>query len=376
MSRPTIVLWLASCGGLGGCNAIAAIAGGPKIVSVTVNAPAGLLVGDSAVATAVAIGDDGRDHAGRPRKWSSSDAASLPIDANGKMVALIAGRTVTITAEVDGTKGSAIVVIASDDSRFGYALADQPTAAGPYAPDAAYRYNSTGGAITVTRSDIGVYSVRFGGLGRHPGERDNVQVSGYGTSGVYCKPQFWDASGADLVVPVGCFLPDGTPTDGRFTILVLGAHAFGASTPLGFAVPLGDTGTYFLDTAATARNSTGGHVGVSRTSEGVFSIGFTGLGPVSGGASGPVGFLVTPVGQGPRRCRVHAFDLPTGGLQVICTGTGEGLRDSPFSVLWLTKGRPGLRYGYAWANNASATNPYAPIPEVSRNYQADLSRRG
>jgi hypothetical protein len=370
MSRQAAVVVVSlACVILAGCNAVAAVAGisGPKIVSVTVNAPAGLLVGDSAVATAVAMGDDGKDHVGRPRTWSSSDPAALPIDANGKMVALIGGRTVTITADVDGTKGSAIVVIASDDTRFGYALADQPTAAGPYAPDAAYRYNSSGGTITVTRSDVGVYSVRFGGLGRRPGERDNVQVSGYGTAGVYCKPQVWDASGADLIVPVGCFLPDGTPTDGKFTILVLGARVFGASTPLGFALPLGDTGTYFLDTAATARNSTGGHVGVARTSQGVFSIGFTGLGLASGGASGPVGFLVTPVGQGVRRCRVHAYDLTAGGLQVVCTGAGEGLQDAAFSVLWVTKGRSGLRYGFAWAHNATATSPYVILPEVSRN---------
>ena len=59
---------------------------------------------------------------------------ALSIDANGKMVGLIAGRQVTITATVDGTSGSAVVAVASDDTRFGYALADQPTVAGPYTP--------------------------------------------------------------------------------------------------------------------------------------------------------------------------------------------------------------------------------------------------
>jgi hypothetical protein len=124
MSRPGLLVVLA-CGVLGGgCNTIAAVAGAPKIVSVTINAPAGLLVGESAIATAVAMGDDGRDHGGRPRHWSSSDPAALSIDDGGKMTALIAGRTVTITCEVDGTKGTATIVIATDDTRFGYALAD------------------------------------------------------------------------------------------------------------------------------------------------------------------------------------------------------------------------------------------------------------
>ena len=63
MSGKSVVLWLTSCVALVGCNAIAKIAGAPKIVSVTVSAPAGILVGESAVATAVALGDDGRDHA-------------------------------------------------------------------------------------------------------------------------------------------------------------------------------------------------------------------------------------------------------------------------------------------------------------------------
>ena len=77
MSGKSVVLWLVSSVALAGCNAIAKIAGAPKIVSVTITAPAGILVGESAVASAVAMGDDGRDHGGRPRKWSSSDPAAL-----------------------------------------------------------------------------------------------------------------------------------------------------------------------------------------------------------------------------------------------------------------------------------------------------------
>src|ERR1043165_552732 len=119
MPRPSLVVVLA-CGVIAaGCNAVAELAGAPKIVSVTISAPAGLLVGDTATATAIAMGDDGKDHGGRPRHWSSSDPTALSIDANGKMVALIAGRTVTITCEVDGTIGTATVAVVSDDSRLG-----------------------------------------------------------------------------------------------------------------------------------------------------------------------------------------------------------------------------------------------------------------
>ena len=363
MSRRPVVVWIASSVLLIGCNAIAGILA-PKIVSVTVNLPAGLLVGDTAVATAVALGDDHRDHGGRPRKWSSSDPTALSIDANGKMVAL-AARTVTITAEVDGTKGSATMGIANDDNRFGYALADQPTAAGPYAPDPAYRYNSSGGAVEITRTATGIYSVRFAGLGRAPGQRDNVQVSGYNTTAVYCKPRVWDASGADLLVDVSCFTFNAVATDSRFTILALGARAFGRTTPTAFALVVPDTGTHILDSLATTRNSTGGNVIFGYVSEGAYAMDLKGL--ESAWAASPVAIQLTPVGQGPRRCSVIAVDPSVAGLGISCTRPGGAVGDSPFSMLWLQRGRPSMRFGFAWTNNENSQADYAPDTHYALN---------
>jgi len=373
MSLRAVALFLASGAALAGCSAIAAIAGAAKIVSVTVNAPAGLLVGDSAVATAVALGDDGRDHGGRPRKWRSSDPAALPIDANGKMVALIAGRTVTITAEVDGKTGSKNVVVASDDSRFGYALADQPTAAGPYVPAAATRFNSGGGTIKITRTAPGVYSVRFAGLGRTPGQRDNVQVSAYSNVPTYCKPDLWNASGVDLVVPVSCFSPDGTPTDSRFNIVALGAWAFGKTAPLAFALYLPDTEAVVLDSSATARNSTGGHVIVGHVSEGNSAVSFSGL--ASAWLAAPAAIQTSAVGVGLRRCRLTAYDKSTAGLQVSCTRAGGGPGDAPFSVLWLQRGRPSMRFGFAWPRTKARRSTTPPSRNSSSARQADSSER-
>lgn len=366
MSRQAAVLVsLASSVALLGCNAVAGILGAPKIVSVTVNAPAGLLVGDTAVATAVALGDDGRDHGGRPRKWSSSDPAALSIDANGRMIAL-AARTVTITAEVDGTKGSATLGIASEDNRFGYALADQPTAAGPYAPDPAYRYNSSGGAVEITRTSTGMYSVRFAGLGRAPGQRDNVQVSGYSSTAVTCKPRVWNASGPDLLVDVQCFTWNALATDSRFTILALGARAFGRTTPTAFALVFPDTGAHILDSAATTRNSTGGNVIFGYVSEGAYAMDLKGL--ESAWAASPVAIQLTPVGQNARRCSLTAVDPSVAGLGISCTRPGGGaVGDTPFSMLWLQRGRPSMRFGFAWANNENSQADYAPDTHYALN---------
>ena len=318
MPRSDLVAFLASSILLAGCNAIAGVLA-PKITSVEVSVPAGMLVGDTALATSTANGDDGKTHPGRPVTWRSSDPAALSIDAQGRMVAKIAGRSPVISAEVDGTTGSATVKIGADDNRIGYALADQPSAPGSYAPDASTSFNSSGGTISVTRVSIGVYNVRFAGLGRPPGGRDNVQVSGYGTSPVYCKPQMWDGTGADMMVPVRMLQNNGTPVDSKFTVLMIGARTFGATTPLGFSVALGDANAT-LDTSVTARNSTGGQIGFGYNSIGSYSEIFFGLGKASGGASGPVGLLISPVGADPNRCLLAAYDLEMGGLAINCEG--------------------------------------------------------
>jgi len=288
------------------------------------------------------------------------------------MIGHLEGRSATIFADYQGQTASASVSVASDDRRLGYALADQPAAAGPYSPDATYLYNSSGGAIQVTRASTGVYSVTFAGLGRPAGGRDNVLVTGYGTPGVYCKVSGvatnplpgWSSIGSDLVVPVACYAGDGTSTDSRFSILMIGDRPFGASTPEGFALTFGDTGAVNLDTTVTARNSTGGHVEYGRAAEGQFAMSFPGLGKASAGM--PVAIEVSSASGSPRKCRVIAVDVPNDGVGIQCTRpVGGGLGDSPFTLLWLTRGRPGLRFGFAWANNQANTTGYIPVPDFA-----------
>jgi hypothetical protein len=366
--RALVVLSLISSVILAGCNVIGALTGAPTTEQVTVQAPAGILVGDSAQVRASATKSNGVTIPDlTPDAWRSSDPSVISINTRGVMKGLIAGRQATIFADFGGKTGSAIVTVGSDDSRLAYALADQPTAASPYSPDASTRFSSSGGTITVTRTSVGQYTVRFAGLGRPPGGHDNVQVTGYGGVPVYCKPALWDASSADLVVQVNCVLRDATKADSKFTILAIGARPFGASTPLGFLLSNGDTGTVILDSAGTARNSAGGTIAVGHNSEGNYSTAMAGLGPQFGGVAGPVGLIVSGSGQGARRCHVDAYDLTTSGTAIGCNTAGGGPGDSPFSLLWFSRGRPGLRYGYAWANNMGNTLGYSPPPDASAN---------
>lgn len=370
MPRRALVLSLTSSVILAGCNVVGALTGAPTTEQVTVQAPAGILVGDSAQVRASATKSNGVTIPDlTPDAWRSSDPSVISINTHGVMKGLIAGRQATIFADFGGKTGSAIVTVGSDDARLAYALADQPSAASPYSPDASTGFSSSGGTITVTRTSVGQYTVRFAGLGRTPGGHENVQVTGYGGLPVYCKPAPWDASSADLVVQVNCVLRDATTADSKFTILAIGARPFGASTPLGFLFSNGDTGTVILDTAGTARNSGGGTIAVGHSADaaGSYSTLMVGLGPQSGGASGPVGLIVSGSGQGARRCHVDAYDLTAGGTAIGCNTAGGGPGDSQFSLLWFTRGRPGLRYGYAWANNAGSTVGYSPPPDVSAN---------
>ncbi len=364
MSRPALVVWLASAVSLVGCGGLF----GPskEITAVTVVLPAGILLGDTVQATAVATDASGKT-VNRPVTWRSSNPGGVPVDTLGRVIGKVLGAQATIFADVENKEGSTTVSV-GDDQRFGFALADQPSAAGSYSPDSAYRYTSSGGPISVTRDSSGSYSVRFAGLGRGPGQRDNVQVTSYGGAAMYCKPAGWDGTGPDLVVQVRCWsAATAVLADSRFTVLVVGAQAFGPSTPVGFALSFADTGAVLLDTSVTARNSTSGHVEVGRVAAGSYSVAFPGLGQASVG--GPVAIQVVPVGQGQRRCGVLAVDRSpsASGIGVYCVRPAGVMDDSPFSVLWLTRGRPMLRYGYASAQNLSSMVDYAPDPAFASN---------
>jgi len=353
---------------LAGCNKLAELAGAPTVTNVTLHLPAGILVGDSAQAHASATKSNGVTIPDlRPDAWRSSNPSVISIGNNGVMKAVALGQA-TIFADFQGKTGSAVVTVGAGDGRLGYALADQESATGPYTPATSSRFNSSGGAITVARTQVGMYAVTFTGLGRPPGGRDNVQVTGVAAGAVYCKAQSWDATTADLVVKVACARKDASAADSKFTILVIGARAFGASTPLGFLLSTGDSvPSNSLDTATTSYNSSGGQIEYGRVTVGAFAANFVGLGALSGGASGPVGFIVSGSGANARRCQLNAYVLAQGATGVTCRGAGGGFADSPFSMLWFTRGRPGFRYAYAMANNTGNTTGYTPARETSAN---------
>lgn len=103
--------------------------------------------------------------------------------------------------------------------RTGYVWANNPTSAS-YTPSTTYSHNSSGGTITITRSSIGRYAVRFAGLGGSGTAGGHVQVTAYGGGSETAKVANWGSSGTDFIVNVRCFNSSGTPVDTRYTVLV------------------------------------------------------------------------------------------------------------------------------------------------------------
>lgn len=117
--------------------------------------------------------------------------------------------------------------VTSAQSRWGFAWADNATSTlnVPYTPSAIYAYNSSGGAVTITRTGIGKYTVKFSGLGAGgfgASVGGNVQVTAYDNNVNVAKVWYWDSLGADFIVYV-LVQNKGkhTPVNGLFTVLVM-----------------------------------------------------------------------------------------------------------------------------------------------------------
>ncbi len=109
---------------------------------------------------------------------------------------------------------------ASGGMRLAYVWANNPTAAS-YTPSTTYSHNSSGSPVSINRSSAGRYAVTFAGLGGSGVAGGNVQVTGYGGNSADCKVRFWSSAGANFTANVACFNANGTPSDSRYTVLML-----------------------------------------------------------------------------------------------------------------------------------------------------------
>ncbi len=79
-----------------------------------------------------------------------------------------------------------------------------------------YAFSTTGAEMTISRMQVGEYTVALAGLG---GDNGTVHVTPYGDRGIQCSTSYWASFGTkDQRVFVSCFGPKGEPRDSRFTL--------------------------------------------------------------------------------------------------------------------------------------------------------------
>lgn len=206
----------------------------------------------------------------------------------------------------------------------GYVWANEPASAS-YTPNASYSFNSSGGGISISRSGVGTYAVRFSGLG---GAGGNVLVTSYGNGSETCKVVNWGASPADLVANVRCFAAAGTAADSMYTVRVV----WNSPTPgkNGYAWADNPSIASYTPNAAYSYNSAGGPVSIVRTGVGIYTVKFSGLG--GSGSGGNV--QVTAYGSDAATCKVANWGFaPTDfTVNVRCFQSGGSPIDTRYTI--------------------------------------------
>jgi hypothetical protein len=104
--------------------------------------------------------------------------------------------------------------------RIGFAFANLSTAAS-YIPSASTAFNSSGGAITATRSSVGHYAMNFAGLQKLTDHTEHVQVTSFGPTLSTCNVVRWANSADGLKVFVECRNGAGQFMDSQYDVLVI-----------------------------------------------------------------------------------------------------------------------------------------------------------
>ncbi len=242
---------------------------------------------------------------------------------------------------------------------------DQPTSSSSTL-NAAYQFNSKGGALTGQRIGKGNYKVRIPNMGsNYAGAAHAVAYGGNHSVQVVS----WGSEGSNLVINVKAFDSAGSAKDGQFVILFYKEdNASGAYTWVN------GTGTV---SHGYKDNSAGGAITVSKSTPGRYQVIFKGVKPDTyTGKKGTV--LVTPYGSIARRARVLGWGVSPNGdatINVQMTDMNGTPKDSRFVVSFINDfniGQAGYGeasdYGaFVWGNNAIATSPYTPRATYSKN---------
>ncbi|MEO0559265.1 MAG: T9SS type A sorting domain-containing protein [Bacteroidota bacterium] len=231
-----------------------------------------------------------------------------------------------------------------------YVWADD-AAADSYTPNATFSYSASGEDITITRSEVGTYSIDFAQLEGSLGG-GNVQVTAYGSSTAHCQVLRWSTTTVD----VRCTTPTGQPVDAQYTVLVTWPDTDATVSGLAFAWV--DTPTQSTSVADDpySYTPTGDPGVIDRFEKGLHRVRFTG----TSGALGGGHVQVTTYGEAGGRCQVDSWGGETLDAFVRCFDLDGQPEDLQFSILALWPSDAGLDgLAYALGDDKETAN-YTP----------------
>jgi hypothetical protein len=204
-----------------------------------------------------------------------------------------------------------------------FAVANKATATN-YVPPANASHNPSG-AIRVFRSGVGVYTVKFAGLGSKAiTNGGHVQVVAVGTGAQHCKVGSWSRT-ADIDISVLCFSRAGAFKDVKFNVFFALPHP-----TLAYAWASSPSSSSYLANTHYATNPTGGNVTISRSGVGRYTVAWSGL-TLNGGGD----VQVTAYGGGNIVCKVENWGSASANVRCFNPQT-NALVDSQFDIMFFS----------------------------------------
>lgn len=237
-----------------------------------------------------------------------------------------------------------------------WAQTASPPLGTPYAPDKQRNYNGLGLANQVRRTATGAYLVTLGGMAKGATGKETFIVTAYAQTKVRCFIAGWGDSGANLNVGIGCVDFAGVPVDARFSLLMVGENSLAGR--LAFAWANDPTSPQYTPDPSYSWNAPGNPITIIAPGQGTYLLDLD----VPGPGAGQDTYLVSAYGIPDAMCTLTGWVPGSGRVGVACfDGTGT-LSDRTFDVLKIEQGRPGMRLGYAVADQETRTTPYTPDP--------------
>jgi hypothetical protein len=225
----------------------------------------------------------------------------------------------------------------------GFVWNNNPTTAGTTTPDSFYSYNSSGGAISITRNARGNYTVTFAGLGN--ALNSDVVVTPYGPGPDYCVTGGWSSpNGTDVDANVYCFNKAGSLADHGFTLLYQSRASGDPTTPsVAYLWANDPTAGSYTPNLTYQYNVTGGTNTITRNSTGSYTANLPGFTRTGGTV------IVTAYGTTAAHCQVTNWVSGSSGtnVNVTCTNASGVAADEEFTLVYSISETAGYSPGSA-----------------------------